>query len=109
MGIEAVKQMSELDYSTLIPSLVVIITVALVAVKFITELLEWFLIDKLGIETKWGRRKRREHDVLIATAEGLNQLTKRHEEDLEETKKELEDKKKEVKQLEQEKLNKLNS
>lgn len=91
MGIEAVKQMFELDYSTLIPSLVVIITVALVAVKFITELLEWFLIDKLGIETKWGRRKRREHDVLIATAEGLNQLTKRHEEDLEETKKNLDD------------------
>lgn len=77
---DAVKQVFEIDYTILIPALIISGTTILLAVKFITELLDWILIDKLGIETKWTRKKRQEHELLISTANGLKELSNRHNE-----------------------------
>lgn len=54
----------------------------LVAVKFAVSLLEW-IIDKLGLETKWMRQKREEHELLIQTSHNLTALQAKHREDAE--------------------------
>lgn len=56
------------------------VIIIFVAVKFVITLFEWF-INKLGLETKWMREKREEHDLLIKTAENVNKLQTIHEQD----------------------------
>ena len=63
------------------------IIAALVALKFLWTLIEWF-IDKLGLETKKMREKRENRELLIATtelakttAENLNKLQCKHNQD----------------------------
>ena len=80
---EAVKQALEIDYAVFIPTIIFTLIVVLLAVQFISKLLEWLFVEKLGIETKWGRKKRQEHDLLIKTAESLNKLQETHEKDME--------------------------
>ena len=43
---------------------------------------EW-IISKLGLETKWMRKRREEHELLVKTSQGLTELQKRHEKDME--------------------------
>lgn len=88
---DVVKQVFEIDYAILIPTLIISGTTILLAVKFITELLDWLLIDKLGIETKWSRKKRQEHELLMSTASAVKELSQLREEDV---KKSIEDDKK---------------
>lgn len=40
------------------------------------------LINRLGIETKWGRRKREEHELLIQTSQNLAALQEKHTQDM---------------------------
>lgn len=56
--------------------------VILIGIKVITSLFEWF-VDKLGLETKWMRKKREEHDLLIQTSKGLSALQEEHKKDVE--------------------------
>lgn len=56
--------------------------VILIGIKVIISLFEWF-VDKLGLETKWMRKKREEHDLLIQTSKGLSALQEEHKKDVE--------------------------
>lgn len=71
------------DYAVLIPTLVIVSITVMVAFQFIWNLFEDILVNKLGIQTKWGRKKREEHELLIKTAESLNKLQETHEKDIE--------------------------
>ena len=74
---DTIKQLTELDYRTLI------IGVAIVAgvFKIICEFCIW-LIKFFGLETKNMRQKREEHELLIATTENLKTLQEKQEEDV---------------------------
>lgn len=80
---DAVKEAMEIDYTIFIPTIVLTLIIVLLAVQFISKLLEWLFVEKLGIETKWGREKRREHNLLMETAESLNKLQEIHKRDME--------------------------
>lgn len=71
------EQLMEIDWRYVIIALIIL----LVAVKFIWTLLDWLFFEKLGIETKKMKQRREERELLNATAEGLNSLKKRHDED----------------------------
>lgn len=75
---EAVTEALKIDYVLLITSICVILT----GIKFLTSLFEWLLVDKLGIETKWARKKKQEHEILVKTVKQLEALQKRHSEDV---------------------------
>ena len=51
----------------------------LVALKATISLIEWF-INKFGIETKYVKEKRKEHELLVNTAKELTDLKNAHEE-----------------------------
>jgi len=74
---ESIKALTAIDYS----SLIIASFSVLIGIKAIVSLFEWFF-DKLGIETKWMRKKREEHDLLMQTSKGLIELQKKHEEDI---------------------------
>lgn len=63
-------------------SVFIAVFVILIGVKAIISLLEWF-ITKLGLETKWMRKRREEHDLLIQTSQGLIELQEHHKKDIE--------------------------
>ena len=65
-------------------SVFIAVFVILIGVKAIISLLEWF-IAKLGLETRWMRIRREEHDLLIQTSQGLAELQERHTHDVEES------------------------
>lgn len=52
-----------------------------IAFKAFILAIEW-IMDYFGIETKWMRQKREEHDLLVQTSQNLIALQKKHEEDL---------------------------
>jgi hypothetical protein len=56
------------------------IVIALVAVKYLLQLGEWFVV-KFGFETKKMKQKRQESELLKATAEGLKALSCKHDKD----------------------------
>ena len=75
---EQIKELINIDY----PSLFISIFVAMIAIKTIISVLEWFF-RKLGLETKWMRKNREEHELLIQTAHNLALLQEKHEKDIE--------------------------
>lgn len=74
---DSITQLLEIDYAAVFIS----ICTLLIAFKTLSSLFEWF-VKKWGLETKQMRTRREEHDLLIATANGLNDLSKKHEEDV---------------------------
>lgn len=74
---EVIKQLTELDYSTLIIG----VTVVALVFKGICEFGMWLSVT-LGLETKKMRQRREEHELLIKTADSLNKLQKKQEEDV---------------------------
>lgn len=74
---DAVTTLSEINWIYVCGAIIA----AIVAAKYISDALEWLLIEKLGIETKRQRKRREEHELLIATNKGLVELRKKHEED----------------------------
>lgn len=75
-----ITALTNLDYSYIIISVFVI----LVGIKAIVSLLEW-IINKLGLETKWMRKRREEHDLLIKTSQSLTALHEKHNHDVEQS------------------------
>lgn len=69
-----------IDYSSLFVSVLTI----LVGIKAIISLFEW-IISKLGLETKWMREKREEHDLLMQTSQNLVALQNKHNHDVEQS------------------------
>lgn len=81
---DELKELMQIDWWYVIIALCLF----LVAVKFIWTLLDWFLFEKLGIETKKMKQRREERELLNATsalakttAENLDKLQKRHTKD----------------------------
>lgn len=62
-------------------SVFVSVSVILVGVKAIVSLFEW-VVEKLGLETRWMRKQREEHELLIQTSQNLIALQKKHIEDM---------------------------
>jgi len=56
----------------------------LIGIKAVVSIFEW-VIDKLGLETKWMRQKREEHDLIMQTSQNLADLKKQHNHDVEES------------------------
>lgn len=73
-----ITELTKINFSYVFIAVILI----LVAVKFAVSLLEW-IIDKLGLETKWMRQKREEHELLIQTSHNLTALQAKHREDAE--------------------------
>lgn len=74
---DTIKQLTELDYKTLI------IGIAVVAgsFKIVCNFFSWF-VSYLGLETKKMRQKREEHELLITTVKNLELLQNKQMEDV---------------------------
>lgn len=73
-----ITELTKIDFTYVFIAVFVI----LFGVKVIVSLFEW-VVDKLGLETKWMRKKREEHDLLIQTSQGLVELQEHHKKDME--------------------------
>ena len=73
-------ELTNVDFSSIFISVFII----LISVKAIVSLFEW-VINKLGLETKWMRRKREEHELLLQTSQNLADLRNQHNHDVEES------------------------
>ena len=62
-------ELTNLDFSSIFISVFII----LVGIKAVVSLFEW-IINKLGLETKWMREKREEHELLLNTSNSLISL-----------------------------------
>lgn len=78
------KQLIEIDWW----QVAIAIILLLVCIKFIWSLFDWFIFEKLGVETKRMKQRKHEREELKATtelakttAENLDKLQKRHLED----------------------------
>ena len=69
----AIKDLTTIDYT----SLFIAAFTVLIGLKTIISVLEWG-INKLGLETKWIKARRQEHELLIQTSEGLVELQRKH-------------------------------
>ena len=83
---DAIIELTTLNFSSIFISVFVI----LIGLKAIVSLLEWF-IEKLGLETKWMRNKKKEHELLLRTSENLAKLQEKHSLDVEQSKREFSD------------------
>ena len=75
-----ITELTKIDFSYVFIAVFVI----LLGVKIIVSLFEW-VIDKLGLETKWMRKRREEHDLLIQTSQNLAALQAQHTHDVAES------------------------
>lgn len=74
---DAIKQLTELDYSTLIIGVAVVAGAFKVTCEFFT-----WLVSYLGLETKKMRQSREKYELLINTAQGLKSLQDKQENDV---------------------------
>lgn len=72
-----IMELTKINFS----SVFIAVFVILIGIKSIASLFEW-VIDKLGLETKWMRRQREEHELLLNTSKNLIALQERHAEDM---------------------------
>ena len=71
---DTVKEFFNLDF----PALFLSVFIAFTGIKTMISASEW-LFDRLGMEFKWMRKKREEHELLIHTIHNLNILQEKHE------------------------------
>ncbi len=72
-----IAELSKIDYLSVFPAAFAMLAGA----KAILSLFEW-LVEKLGLETKWMRRRREEHELLIRTSRNLTALQTQHAHDM---------------------------
>lgn len=89
-----ILEFTKLDFSSIFVSVFVI----LVGMKAIVSLFEW-IINKLGLETKWMRQKREERELLLTTSNNLITLQEKHEEDMKRSDKHDEEMRNDIKKL----------
>lgn len=77
---DEIIELTKIDFAYVFVAVFVI----LIGIKVIVSLFEW-IINKLGLETKWMRNKREEHELLIQTSQNLAELKKQHNHDVEES------------------------
>ena len=73
-----ITELTKIDFAYVFIAVLLI----LVSIKFAVSLFEW-AVNILGLETKWMRRKREEHELLIQTSQNLTSLQMKHIEDME--------------------------
>lgn len=71
---DAIETLKELNWFEVFAGFVAII----LAFQFLYKAFIEGIIQKFGIETKGMRKRREEHELLINTAKGLNELQNRH-------------------------------
>ena len=74
---EEIRALTTIDFYYLFIS----VFMMLIGIKAIVCLFEW-VVQKFGIETKWMRKRREEHDLLIQTSKNLASLQSKHNEDV---------------------------
>ena len=72
-----IKALLEIDFKTVFLGIFLI----LAGLKAGTMLIEWLLFDKLGIETKWMREKRQDHEMILANSNAIKELAEIHKRD----------------------------
>lgn len=75
---DEIFELTKINFSYVLISVFVI----LIGIKAIVSIFEW-VIDKLGLETKWMRTRREEHELLMKTSQNLITLQEQHEKDVE--------------------------
>lgn len=75
-----ITELTKIDFSYVFIAVFVI----LIGIKAIVSIFEW-IVNKIGLETKWMRSKREEHDLLIQTSQSLTKLQNQHNHDVEES------------------------
>ena len=68
-----INTLSGLDFSSILIGLFII----LFGIKAIFSIFEWFCV-KLGIETKWNRQKREEHELLMNAVAAIKEIQETH-------------------------------
>ncbi|MDE5820161.1 MAG: hypothetical protein K2N41_01675 [Lachnospiraceae bacterium] len=71
-------ELTQINFS----SVLIAVSVILIGIKTIVSLFEWSA-QKLGLETKWMRAGREEHELLIRTSQTLAALQEKQEQDME--------------------------
>ena len=62
-------ELTKIDF----PSIFISVFTILVGIKAIVSLFEW-TISKLGLETKWMRKKREDHNLIVSTVNKVNNM-----------------------------------
>lgn len=76
----SIQELFKIDFSYLFISVFAI----LIGIKSIVSIFEW-VISKLGLETKWIRKNREEHELLMNTSKSLAALQEEHKKDIRES------------------------
>lgn len=77
---ESIQELLNINFSYVFFSVFTI----LIGIKAIVSLFEW-IIEKLGLETKWMKKRNDERTLLIQTAKNLEDLQKQHIHDVKES------------------------
>lgn len=93
---DAILELTKIDFSYVFIAVFAI----LIGIKVIVSLFEW-IVEKLGLETKWMRQKREQRDLLIQTSQGLIKLQEHHKADIERSDKRDEEISNDIKKLTQ--------
>lgn len=72
---DAIQELLKLNFAYIFTSVFIIV----IGIRTITSLFEWF-IAKLGLETKWMRKRKAEHQLLVQTSQNLAALQQKHDE-----------------------------
>ncbi|MCM1120395.1 MAG: hypothetical protein NC543_13660 [bacterium] len=75
---ENITRLLDINFSYVLVSVFVI----LIGMKSSVSILEW-VIDTLGLETKWMRKRREEHELLLHTSQRLIALQQQRDRDVE--------------------------
>jgi len=78
--VNEIKALSQVDFPLVLSSIFIIFT----GFKGILALLEW-IADKTGLEFKWLRKKREDHELLMKTSSELVELRNQRNIDVEES------------------------
>lgn len=72
---DKIQELQQIDYGTLFVSLLVFIFVIIPLFKYGWQGLEWLLVEKLGLQTKWTRKRKEEHEMIVSNAEAIGNLS----------------------------------
>ncbi len=74
---ESIIELTKTDFSAVFIAVISI----LAGIKAVTSVFEW-IVNKLGLETRWMRKSREEHELIIKTSQGLSKLQEKQKEDM---------------------------
>lgn len=74
---ESIIELTKTDFSAVFIAVISI----LAGIKAVTSVFEW-TVNKLGLETRWMRKNREEHELIIKTSQGLSKLQEKQKEDM---------------------------